>query len=843
MKRILLFIIVLFGLLPVFEKGELSIIGGNKAYGQNVDYHLRNYLQAQDPTNNYQVSSHGCGCAVRVTDANGHFLGFVYATPQYVAANPQFSSYLQGQNVTPPEEPDEEEDDDSEYTMDDFLEDLQEMEDRMHEFEQMMEDFWTNAYGGGNEPLPPQERECIDNGSNIWEAAAEKVDIYNHQIGNQQTPCTVKKYLLKFKKVIKFSATQKARIQSYNFDGGTLISVTDIYGKVYINAQMVMISQSQTKCVAGNGVGNGGDGMDYFLGPKYVSDRYSSYKFICFDRLRTNLPHLLDQSLGVWENVPYNDIDYCIEVPETDVEDAVAGNHVIAPTSTGTEYCYQLTPEDVKLTTRVGRDDAYKVNGLNLDHYINIPEGIKKWFQKMGLMPSQCVIDYVNARLAELHADPTYVNNPSEAVKAVMEYENLFYDLLFGTLYCWTDEAAAQGKSAAAQYALGLIHEVVATLDVKEIVKGVTKLVENIGATIVQAVKEIIEKTKEDVEDQVQSNQGIDFERLAKVILKAISSQFEAGYNKIKQIAENFKKTYFTECDNDPQYGDICAYRYGQITAMVVPIVLTAGEWAIAKLSTLTVKYVARTEAALQLMNDAMLASRQVTNELYNVIDDVSQATVTIEKTVIKEGTVVKSTVKQEGLPGDEIIVISKADEVVDLQKVTTLPRESPNANNYLTKDKFKQSPHKIDPQVDPVLKTQADDIMANGDIGGTKTELISDHLYETKMGLTKLDGKYGSNNGIDGLYIEGTVSNPTRIHIVESKQQWNAGIKLQEANPVTGWPAQMSDAWIQSVANELEAIGKIAVANMLRNNPGIIEKYVLALNKSTGSINILRIN
>jgi hypothetical protein len=423
-----------------------------------------------------------------------------------------------------------------------------------------------------------------------------------------------------------------------------------------------------------------------------------------------------------------------------------------------------------------------------------------------------------------------------------MEYENLFYDMLFGALYCWTDEAAAQGKSAAVQYALGLIHEIVATLDVKEIVKGVTKLVENIGAAIVTAVKEIIEKLKEEVDDQVQSG-NVDFEELAKVILKAISSQFEAGYNKIKQIAENFKKTYFTECDNDPQYGDICPYRYGQITAMVVPIVLTAGEWAIAKLTTLTAKYVARTEAAIRLMDDAIAASRQVTNEAYNVIDDVTHATVTTEKTVIKEGSTVKSTIKQEGVPNDEIIVITKADDIIDLQKVTTLPRESPNASNYLTKDKFKQSPHKIDPEVDPTLKAYSDDIMANGDIGGTKTELMGDYLYENKMNLTRLDGKYGSNNGIDGLYIEGTVSNPTKIHIVESKQQWNAGVKLQEANPATGWPAQMSDAWIQSVANELEAIGKTAVANMLRNNPGLIEKYVLTLNKSTRSINILRIN
>jgi len=33
--------------------------------------------------------------------------------------------------------------------------------------------------------------------------------------------------------------------------------------------------------------------------------------------------------------------------------------------------------------------------------------------------------------------------------------------------------------------------------------------------------------------------------------------------------------------------------------------------------------------------------------------------------------------------------------------------------------------------------------------------------------GLTKLDGKYGSNNGYDGIYIKGTLENPTEIIIV----------------------------------------------------------------------------
>jgi hypothetical protein len=120
-------------------------------------------------------------------------------------------------------------------------------------------------------------------------------------------------------------------------------------------------------------------------------------------------------------------------------------------------------------------------------------------------------------------------------------------------------------------------------------------------------------------------------------------------------------------------------------------------------------------------------------------------------------------------------------------------------------------------------------------------TQVMPDYIFQNKMGLSALDGKVGSNNGFDGIFIKGTTANPQKIFITESKQ-WSSGVKLAEADPITGLPAQMSDAWIQNVADRLEIAGKIEAANLVRNHTGLIEKVVVTVNLNTKDINLLKL-
>ena len=148
--------------------------------------------------------------------------------------------------------------------------------------------------------------------------------------------------------------------------------------------------------------------------------------------------------------------------------------------------------------------------------------------------------------------------------------------------------------------------------------------------------------------------------------------------------------------------------------------------------------------------------------------------------------------------------------------------------------------------------------MVKNGDVdvpGGSKTEQIQDALFDD-AGYIKLDGKTGSNNGFDGLYIKGTVDNPTEIVIGEAKQ-WSStgGVSVNAANTTTRLPQQMSDDWIQNVAgrirNSANQITDTAlknernkIADMLtdQSNRSKISKYATVVNKDDGIVNILKL-
>ncbi len=156
---------------------------------------------------------------------------------------------------------------------------------------------------------------------------------------------------------------------------------------------------------------------------------------------------------------------------------------------------------------------------------------------------------------------------------------------------------------------------------------------------------------------------------------------------------------------------------------------------------------------------------------------------------------------------------------------------------------------YKITPPNGSTAKNVIDDIIANGDALGTKTEGLVDDIM-TAQGYKKADGKYfGTNgtNGYDGVYYKGTLDNPTEIIIIESKQMSATGsATLGSPNPSTGLPSQMSDAWIQYVAEQkLMNLGgdKTKLANTIINSPpNFVQKYVSVVDKSTGEINFLKL-
>ncbi|AFD06062.1 hypothetical protein [Solitalea canadensis] len=142
-------------------------------------------------------------------------------------------------------------------------------------------------------------------------------------------------------------------------------------------------------------------------------------------------------------------------------------------------------------------------------------------------------------------------------------------------------------------------------------------------------------------------------------------------------------------------------------------------------------------------------------------------------------------------------------------------------------------------------LKNIVDDIVKNGDnvvnAAGKKTEALSDLIF-TREGFTKQTSKLTSDNGFDGVFIKGTLDNPTEIIINEAKQVGSAGnIKLDLPNK----GPQMSDAWIDATIKEMRSnadpITK-KLGDVLLNNRNKIIKTVTGIDRSTGEILILKL-
>jgi len=198
-------------------------------------------------------------------------------------------------------------------------------------------------------------------------------------------------------------------------------------------------------------------------------------------------------------------------------------------------------------------------------------------------------------------------------------------------------------------------------------------------------------------------------------------------------------------------------------------------------------------------------------------------------------------------------LFVQGAGNIFELSTFKNLTARIPSGSKLtnLKKSEFITYGYKVKPTTGG-LKTQIDDIIANGDNLGAKTESIVDDIMSDN-GYTKMDGKYGSNNGYDGVYIKGTIENPTEIVIIESKQFKYAngaaddvvehgGITLNPPSGTTPLPSQMSDGWVDYVAGKLNDAGNTSVGNMIKLNDTKISKYVVAVDKTQGEINFLKL-
>ncbi len=671
MKKILFIFILFFNIVPNITKNSFSFLQINTVKAQNTDYILMNYLTAlyySKPSNSTEANFHtfnilpsGCGCMVREVDRNGNTVADHHAVAYQNSPGYQYFQVNGTINTTPPNNGDNDgENEDENYEIDDnnigaWLNNF------IIEREIQTLSVADLQYAGfGFEGIGPNNQgpDCRD--PDIMQILSDfEFSTFNGPINknitsfavNQlpQLPCANK--LLIGGKIVSFTSDQLTHISKYNFDGSKLLSVTyDNF--VYTNTlQYNGLKLTQTVLYVDNYC------PAYQTKNGIATSVSSSFKFVRFDELvlelemnngnydgiipiTTKLPN--GDYATTYTGIPDNKPGISFSIPTTNTVTAVIGDLIMSKTKSGVEYCKTLTEEDIKLNNSTDRDKNYVPPTLRLDHYINVPDWVKKFIEKIAPKLNDCEVNYINVGLDALHLNPKYINNTNENSKAIMETETLAYDILFGVLYCATNEEAAKGKSCAKQEGLGIMHELIASIDVAQMRDGIVNLVDAAGNLIVTNVKNMIDGVK-DIVTQYVSTGDVDFKKIAKDFIRKNIALADSAYNKAAEIANHFKKMYFTGCGTeafpDGTTADMCCYRDGELTAMVIPIILTAGDYAVVKLTGLAAKYGIGSTKAIRLLDDAAKSGATIIDNIAGETKIIEQASIGVDEleTVIKK--------------------------------------------------------------------------------------------------------------------------------------------------------------------------------------------------------------
>ncbi|MRI64692.1 hypothetical protein EDM00_11950 [Ornithobacterium rhinotracheale] len=150
-------------------------------------------------------------------------------------------------------------------------------------------------------------------------------------------------------------------------------------------------------------------------------------------------------------------------------------------------------------------------------------------------------------------------------------------------------------------------------------------------------------------------------------------------------------------------------------------------------------------------------------------------------------------------------------DKIFNLSKFKNTIAKTPGVDNTSLTNlpkSFWNDAYKFLPDNTSPYKTQIDNIILNGDQSGKLTEKLVEDIMTAngyKVGNGRYYGDYETaRNGIDGFFYKGSISNPSEIIVIDAKQMnANGSVRLNEGNPNTQLPVQMTEDWLRYIARE----------------------------------------
>lgn len=289
---------------------------------------------------------------------------------------------------------------------------------------------------------------------------------------------------------------------------------------------------------------------------------------------------------------------------------------------------------------------TYDSNGkesLKLQYKFQIPKAIKDLFPDFKTSDT-CVQEYVNNSLEVLHKNIIYQNyNPVD--QASLEICTVFYQGFFGMWSCATSEESIANSGKIEQCLAGATHEAIAMIDVVALVNGVATLAKEGTKTYLESYVKYYENLQS-IDNSIRQRNEVQTAQILGVVLFPPYNIATEVIEKVVKVADNFKKSYFKECDKtqlkNGKIADICWYRYGQLGVMIVPIVYTGGEYAVTKVK--QIADISKTSITLA-ENVIKLNEKLIAKGVYLLEADgktlIKNATtsdiVTVESTVVKD--------------------------------------------------------------------------------------------------------------------------------------------------------------------------------------------------------------
>lgn len=226
-----------------------------------------------------------------------------------------------------------------------------------------------------------------------------------------------------------------------------------------------------------------------------------------------------------------------------------------------------------------------------------------------------------------------------------------------------------------------------------------------------------------------------------------------------------------------------------------------------------------------------------------------------LKKMTFKTGAGIKlGEINKDGVPNIIKAVFKSIVEPSTFKNLNPKPLTNTSSGNSISGSFINTNANKFN-VIQSGMKSKFDDIVANGDQYGKKTEDLIREIIEDsgQSGFAYYDGSYNTVNGFDGVFIKGDINNPTEIIINESKQ-WTGG-SVSLSGMTTTNPAQMTDQWVRKVAEELRNSNdptKSILADAIEDaiDDGILTKVVTVIDRTPkgnvenllGGINIIKV-